>query len=222
MFTGIVATVGRVISMTPVAGATHIRIDTGNLDLGLVQAGDSICVSGVCLTVVEIDGAAFQADLSPETLATTTLGELRVGSRVNLEKALSLASPLGGHMVTGHVDGIGKIVKKESQQPSVRMEIDVPKELVKYICRKGSVCIDGVSLTVNADLGPRISLQLIPYTLEATTLGESAVGQMVNIEVDILARYMESLLKGQNDRLNNGVTLESLARAGFGGVSGDS
>lgn len=216
MFTGIVATVGKVVSLTPEAGGTHIRIDTGNLDLGLVQAGDSICVSGVCLTIAEIDVAAFQADLSPETLATTTLGELRVGSRVNLEKALSLASPLGGHMVTGHVDGVGKIVENESQQRCVRMEIEVPKELVKYICRKGSVCIDGVSLTVNADLGQRISLQLIPYTLETTTLRERAIGQMVNIEVDILARYTESLLNGQNDRLDNDVTLESLARAGFG------
>ena len=193
MFTGIVQAVGEVRAVTPRGGDVELLFGVGALDLAGVAIGDSISVSGCCLTVTRLTDDAFAADASLETLQVTTLGRWRPGQRVNLEKALRAGDPLGGHYVTGHVDGIATVVSTAADARSLRMEFEVPAPLARYIARKGSVCIDGVSLTVN-DVGQnRFGVNLIPHTLEVTTLGSGQAGTQVNVEVDIIARYLERM-----------------------------
>ena len=218
MFTGIVATVGRITQLAKRGDAMRMAIDAGNLDLSDVARGDSIAVSGPCLTVVEFGPRHFVADVSIETLARTTLGARQIGDSVNLEKALRLTDRLGGHLVSGHIDGIGSVVTRETQNEYIRWVVRVPTALAHYLAFKGSVAIDGVSLTVNAVEGDTFDVLTIPHTLERTTLGRLVAGAAVNIEVDIIARYIERLLsKSAGPTPDVGVSLASLVEAGFGG-----
>ncbi|HVS76559.1 MAG TPA: riboflavin synthase [Steroidobacteraceae bacterium] len=194
MFTGIVQDVGRVISREPRGGDERIVIELDKLDPGGIRIGDSICVQGCCLTAVELHGRRFAADVSRESLSLTTLGELAAGATVNLEPSLRAGDPLGGHLVSGHVDGVGRVTSKAGDARSTRLEIEVPAELARYIARKGSVAVDGVSLTVNDVRGAVFGINLIPHTQVVTTLGSLTVGARVNIEVDQMARYAERLL----------------------------
>lgn len=194
MFTGIIQTIGEVDSITAQEGDVEIQIAAPGLGLEQVAIGDSIAVNGCCLTVTRLLDQAFIADVSHETLNVTTLGDWQVGTLVNLEKALTAGQALGGHYVTGHVDGVAVVSQLESDARSTRMQIDVPQALARYIAKKGSVTVDGVSLTVN-EVGPTtFAVNLIPHTLDVTVLNRYAVGTRVNVEVDIIARYMERLL----------------------------
>jgi len=174
-------------------GDTRLVVDTVGLDASDIAIGDSICVSGVCLTAVAIDATGIAADVSNETLSCTTLGTLKSGDCVNLEKSLRLADRLGGHLVSGHVDGVGRVVAVEPDARSQRWTFEVPPELSRYIAAKGSVCIDGVSLTVNEVSSNRFGVNLIPHTIDATTFRDKRIGDAVNIEVDLIARYVERL-----------------------------
>lgn len=193
MFTGIIQSIGRIAALEPVGGDLRIEIDVGDLDLDDVKLGDSIAVNGVCLTAIALAAGRFSADVSVETLNCTTLAALEHGQRVNLEKALRLADRLGGHLVSGHVDGVGEVVAVMPDARSLRWEFAVPPPLARYIAAKGSVAINGVSLTVNAVDGRRFGVNLIPHTMERTTFGDLAPGSRVNIEVDLMARYAERL-----------------------------
>lgn len=193
MFTGIVQSIGEVRSIAPRGGDVELLIGAPGLDLASVAIGDSISCSGCCLTVTRLETDAFAADVSIETLDVTTLGQWRAGQRLNLEKALCAGQPLGGHYVTGHVDGIASVVAMVNDARSIRVQFEPPPQLARYIARKGSVCIDGVSLTVNDVEAVRFAVNLIPHTLEATTLNEYRAGTRVNLEVDIIARYLERL-----------------------------
>jgi riboflavin synthase len=179
--------------------------------------GDSIAVNGVCLTAVELPGDGFVADVSRETLSLTGLGQLEPGGRVNLEKALTLATRLGGHLVSGHVDGLGKVVERHDDARSVRFAIDAPPELARYIAHKGSITVDGVSLTVNAVDGRRFELNIVPHTLQETIMGDYAAGRRVNLEVDLVARNLERLLLGEKAAEPGAAAIDvaMLARAGF-------
>jgi riboflavin synthase len=194
MFTGIIQAVGRVARIEPRGGDLRLHLDTADLDLSDTQLGDSIAVSGVCLTAVALEARGFAADVSNENLSLTTLGQLRTGDPVNLEKALRLADRLGGHLVSGHADGMGKVVSVAADGRSQRWTLEVPTGLARYIAAKGSVCIDGTSLTVNEVAGPRFGVNLIPHTVAHTTFHARRAGDAVNIEVDMLARYVERLL----------------------------
>ncbi len=189
MFTGIIEAVGTVGASEARDGDLRIRIDGGELDLDSVKSGDSVAVAGVCVTVLQPGGGGFSADLSRETLDRTTLGRARVGTPVNLERALRLNSPLGGHLVSGHVDGVGQVVNRRSDGRSERFEFEVEADLARFIAVKGSIAVDGVSLTVNRVAGARFDVNLIPHTLTVTTLGRLSAGEPVNIEVDLMARY---------------------------------
>lgn len=193
MFTGIIQAVGAVRALSPRGGDVEMVFDTAGLDMSRVAIGDSIACSGCCLTVTRLEPQAFAADVSGETLAVTTLQQWQVGTPVNLEKALCAGEPLGGHYVSGHVDGVGEVLALQEDARSVRVQFNVPDALARYIARKGSVCIDGVSLTVNEVDGTRFSVNLIPHTLTVTTLGRARPGTRVNLEVDIIARYLERL-----------------------------
>ena len=187
MFTGIVQAVGRIVRLTP------LEIECAGFDLSDVRVGDSICVQGVCLTVTALTGRGFTADVSPETRAVTA-GLERVGAGVNLEKSLALGERLGGHLVAGHVDGVGEVLTFTSGVLTVRM----PRDLRRYVARKGSICVDGVSLTVNRVEGELFDAYLIPHTQKVTTLGRLGPGERVNLEVDLVARYVESLLRADS------------------------
>ncbi len=217
MFTGIIQAVGEVAALQHQGVDYRLRIRSGALDLGDVQLGDSIAVNGVCLTAVELPGDGFWADVSGETLAHTSFAGLRVGSRVNLEKALMPTSRLGGHLVSGHVDGVGEVLSRGNDGRSVRFRIQAPAELAKYIAAKGSITIDGVSLTVNAVEGAEFELNIVPHTLQETTLADFAPGRKVNLEVDVIARYLERLLLGERTAQpsGGGMTMEFLAQHGF-------
>lgn len=217
MFTGIVATVGRITQLARRGDAMRMAIDSAGLDLSDVALGDSIAVSGPCLTVVEFGARHFVVDVSTETLARTTLGARQVGDAVNLEKALRLTDRLGGHLVSGHIDGIGTVVRRETLNDYIRWVVRVPGELAHYLAFKGSVAIDGVSLTVNGVDGDTFEVLTIPHTLERTTLGALSAGAAVNIEVDLIARYIERMLSKTQAPAGGGITLASLAEAGFGG-----
>jgi len=194
MFTGIVQGVGTVRAIEPRGGDVTLVFDTAGVSLADIELGGSVAVSGVCLTATRFDAASFAADVSRETLSLTTLGDWVIGSRVNLEKALLAGQALGGHYVTGHVDGVGELVSRHDDARSVRMEFRVPPELSRYVARKGSICIDGVSLTVNGATGDRFDVNLVPHTLQVTTLGGLQAGSRVNLEVDIIARYVERMM----------------------------
>jgi riboflavin synthase len=194
MFTGIIEAIGKIELIENIDSDKRFVITSGSLDLSDVLRGDSISVSGVCLTVVDIQENGFSVDVSVETLSCTTFNELAAGDQVNLEKALQLSSRLSGHMVSGHIDGKGTIQKKITDARSERFEIKFPAELGKYICKKGSICIDGVSLTINDAGESTFSVNIIPHTLKETIFSAYAVGKQVNLEVDIVARYMESLM----------------------------
>jgi riboflavin synthase len=198
MFTGIVQEIGTVTAVDARAGAqgasdVRLEISFATISSDRLNLGDSICVDGVCLTVAERRPGSFIADVSAETLNVTTLGGKRVGARVNLEPALRAGDSLGGHWVSGHVDGIAEVQSSVEDARSLRVELSAPKELARYIARKGSVTLDGVSLTVNAVDGVKFSINLIPHTLEVTTLGALARGARLNLEIDLLARYVERL-----------------------------
>ena len=193
MFTGIVQSVGRVREIIDRGGDVELAVDCGGLDLSAMQAGDSICVSGACLTVTRLDERGCAFDVSRETLDRTTLGALRPGASVNLEPALRAGDALGGHYVTGHVDGVARVVDELPDARSWRVRFEVPETLSRYVAPKGSVTLDGVSLTVNEVEGQRFGVNLIPHTREVTTLGLLEPGQAVNLEVDIIARYVERL-----------------------------
>jgi riboflavin synthase len=194
MFTGIVQGVGRIRSVEPRGGDVTMWIETGDVSLAGVEIGGSIAVNGCCLTAVQLEPHAFAADLSRETLSLTTAGDWAAGTPVNLEKALTAGQALGGHYVTGHVDGVGQVVTRHDDARSVRVEFEVPAELARYVARKGSICVDGVSLTVNGVAGRRFDVNLVPHTLEMTILGGYRPGSRVNLEVDIIARYLERLV----------------------------
>ena len=194
MFTGIVQDVGRVVSRETRGGDARLVISFDRRDPSGINIGDSICVQGCCLTAVELRDRSFAADVSRETLSLTTLGDLIPGSPVNLEPSLKAGDPLGGHLVSGHVDGIGQIAALSGDARSTRVEVAVPAGLSRYIARKGSVAIDGVSLTVNEVHDGVFGINLIPHTQAVTTLGALRAGTRVNIEVDQIARYVERLL----------------------------
>lgn len=196
MFTGIVEAVGKIAALEQRGGDVRLRLNSGALDMGDVRPGDSIAVNGVCLTVVEHQSSGFNADVSSETLACTTLGGLRTGEDVNLEKALLASSRLGGHLVSGHVDGVGEVLERQQEARSQYLRIRAPGPLGRYIAAKGSICVDGVSLTVNAVDGTVFNLNIVPHTLQNTTLNGYRPGRQVNLEVDMIARYLERLLLG--------------------------
>ena len=217
MFTGIIQAIGKVTGIKDQGGDIRLGIDTGKLDLSDVALGDSIAVNGVCLTAVELPGNGFVADVSGETLSLTSLGNLKSGSPVNLEKALTLATRLGGHLVSGHVDGLGTVISRQEDARSVRFVIEAPAELAKYIVHKGSITVDGTSLTVNGVDGARFELNIVPHTLQETIMATYRAGSQVNLEVDLIARYLERLLLGDKaaEPGARGVTREQLLKAGF-------
>jgi len=215
MFTGIIEAVGAVKRIEPMGGDLRFVIDGGSLDMADVQLGDSIAVNGVCLTVIEFEPASFSADVSNETISLTSLKGLKAGSAVNLEKAMLPTTRMGGHLVSGHVDGLGTVVSKTEDARSIRLEIEVPAELKKYIAVKGSICIDGTSLTVNSVDNCIVGLNIVPHTQERTVIQHYAKGTKVNLEVDLVARYLETLLLNMDDRDKSKVNMELLTRAGF-------
>ena len=218
MFTGIIEATGTIRRMESRAGDMRLAIATGKLDLSDVAPGDSIAVNGVCLTAVELPGDGFCADVSNETISLTTLGNLEVGSQVNLEKALTLSKRLGGHLVSGHVDGIGRVVERYGDARSWRFVIESPAALARYIAHKGSICVDGTSLTVNRVDGARFELNIVPHTLQETIMGSYEVGSEVNLEVDLIARYLERLVLGDRAALpgvKTDINEEMLRKAGF-------
>ena len=198
MFTGIVEELGKVVAIEEQPDAKRITI-SGPLVTSDVQRGDSISVSGACLTAVELGSGTFTADVMHETLRLTSLGALSVGSPVNLERAMNAATRFGGHMVLGHVDGLGKIVSREPSENWEWVTIRIPVELMKYVVLKGSITIDGISLTVNDVTSDTVSFSLIPETLRVTTLGQKQAGDPVNVEVDIMAKHIEKLIESRNN-----------------------
>ena len=202
MFTGIVKTKGTISAIERRGGDARMTITAPDLPWGDYDVGDSISVNGVCLTAVELLADGFVTDVSVETLNVTTLMQAWQGDAVNLEPALRIGDALGGHLVSGHVDGIGVVISRSEDARSIRLAFEVPPELARYIAKKGSVCVDGVSLTINEVSGNTFSLNIIPHTTEVTTMGEFDTGTTVNIEVDLLARYIERMLGNDADRLS--------------------
>jgi riboflavin synthase len=194
MFTGIVLAKGHLTSTTERGGDLELGIDAAGLDSARLGLGDSISVQGACLTVTRKQGTCFFADVSRETMAKTTLGKLKAGSSVNLEPSLRAGDALGGHMVSGHVDALGRLRRLDEDARSKRMEFELPADLMRFVAPKGSICIDGVSLTVNKVEGLRFDVNIIPHTLEQTTLGELRIDDEVNIEIDVVARYLDRLM----------------------------
>lgn len=218
MFTGIIEAVGKIARMEPKGGDMRLRIQTGKLSLADVKLGDSIAVNGVCLTVIDLPGDGFWADVSVETLNHTSFKQLKTGSPVNLEKALTPQTRLGGHLVSGHVDGLGEIVSRHEDARSIHIKVKAPDALAKYIAHKGSICVDGISLTVNAVNGAIFDLNIVPHTALETTVGQWLPGVQVNLEVDVIARYLERLLLGDkaaDPKQDGGITLGFLAENGF-------
>jgi len=213
MFTGIIQATGQLAHREATGSDARLYLQTDTLDLKRVQIGDSIAVNGVCLTVTTLLGNRFGADVSNETLSRTTLGELLTGSQVNLETALTPQTHLGGHIVTGHVDGVGQVTQLYPDGRSLRLHLRAPTELAKYIAAKGSIGVDGISLTVNTVQGAEFTINLVPHTLTKTTLNQIKVGQRVNLEVDIIARYLERLLLGE--QAASGITEAFLKSHGF-------
>jgi riboflavin synthase len=218
MFTGIIEAVGKVVAIHPQKGDLRLRIQTGSMALTDVHLGDSIATNGVCLTVVELPGDGYWADVSRETLENTTIPTWSLGQPVNLEKALTPQTRLGGHIVSGHVDGVGEVVARYPDARSERFRLRAPKTLAKYIAHKGSITVDGTSLTVNLVDGAEFELNIVPHTLKWTIMNSYHAGSKVNLEVDVLARYLERLLLGDKAAEvggEAGLTMEFLAQNGF-------
>jgi riboflavin synthase len=220
MFTGIIEAVGKIVASQSKQGDIRLRVNTGKLDLSNVKLGDSIATNGVCLTVVELPGDGFWADVSKESITHTNIMNWKSGKSVNLEQALTLATRLGGHMVTGHVDGVGTIISRNEDARSVRFKVKAPAELSKYIAAKGSITIDGVSLTVNAiedaAAGATIfDLNIVPHTVQETVIKGYQVGHTVHLEVDVIARYLERMMQQTNDQPKSGISQAFLAQNGF-------
>ncbi len=214
MFTGIVLGQGALLALERRGADMRLRISGAGIDLGELRAGDSVAVNGVCLTALEPGGNAFSADVSLETLARTTLSDLHTGDPVNLELALLPTTRLGGHLVSGHIDGIGRLVDLDDAGRSRRLRFEAPAGLARYLAEKGSICVDGVSLTINAVAGAQFEVNVIPHTLEQTVIGSYRRGTRVNLEVDLVARYIESLLAGRMAPAA-GITREFLDQHGF-------
>ena len=218
MFTGIIQAIGEVAAIEAKGLDRRFYIKTGTLDLSDVAIGDSIASNGICLTAVLLPGDGFWADVSAETLAKTSFKQIKVGTKVNLEKALLATTHLGGHIVSGHVDGLGKIIERNYAGRSIHFKIQAPDELAKYIAVKGSICINGISLTINELNGAVFELNIVPHTLDETTLLTAQAGDEVNLEVDIIARYLERLLLGDKAAQTTetqGITMDLLAENGF-------
>jgi|TARA_B110000879_G_scaffold210731_1_gene301524 riboflavin synthase len=196
MFTGIISAIGDIANLEQRGGDVRLTIRTGNLGLSDVQLGDSIACNGACLTAVELTGEGFVADVSVETLNLTSIGNWQVGARINLEKAMQASDRFGGHIVSGHVDGIGEVVSLHEDARSWRFRLRAPRELAKYIAHKGSITVDGTSLTVNIVDGAEFELNIVPHTMTHTVMSDYQVGTKVNLEVDLVARYLERLLLG--------------------------
>jgi len=219
MFTGIIEAIGSVAAMQDKGGDMRLTLNTDKLDMSDVALGDSIAVNGVCLTAIDMTTSSFSADVSAETLRLTSLGNLKTGSHVNLEKALTLQTRLGGHMVSGHVDGLGKVLERKDDARSVWFLIEAPRELARYIVHKGSITVDGTSLTVNAVNGNEFELNIVPHTLQETIMDSYKPGTAINLEVDIIGRYLERLLLGDKaadkGAAGSGVDMALLHKAGF-------
>lgn len=215
MFTGIIEAVGSVAQLEEVGGDVRLTIKTGELDMSDVQLGDSIAVNGVCLTAIKFDSNSFSADVSSETVSLTTLKGLSVGSPVNLEKALLPTTRLGGHLVSGHVDGLGTVLEIKQEARSIQITIQAPQNLKRYIAVKGSVCIDGTSLTVNTVNDDSFTLNIVPHTQTQTIINTYSPGTRVNLEVDLIARYLERLLQAQGPEELSDISMQTLADAGF-------
>ncbi|MGI9211209.1 MAG: riboflavin synthase [Methylococcaceae bacterium] len=217
MFTGIIQAQGTLTRIEPRGGDHRLTVHSEQLPFATIGLGDSIAVNGVCLTAVALSGHTFTADVSNETLSRTTLGGWTAGTRVNLELALLPTTRLGGHLVSGHVDGVGVVIGQQAEARSVRFTLEAPAALARYLAEKGSVTVDGISLTINAVNGACFELNIVPHTLSMTTLGAITVGQRVNLEVDILARYLERLLLG--DRASqphtSDISMDVLKNSGF-------
>ncbi len=213
MFTGIIQTIGKVHSITPLGGDKRFSFDVSGLATEQIALGDSMAVNGVCLTAVELPDSQFVADVSNESLSCTTLGALSVGDPINLELAMLPTSRLGGHLVSGHVDGVGSLRRRYADGRSERFEFEAPASILRYIAAKGSVCIDGASLTVNKVEGDCFDVNLIPHTMSNTISGGYRAGSKVNLEVDVVARYVERLLT--TGRFEEGTSEMLLADAGL-------
>ena len=211
MFTGIIKTMGTISALEKRGGDVRLAVRSDGLPWADYEVGESIAVNGVCLTAVALHDDGFDTDVSVETLDVTGLGDLGVGSSVNLEPAISLGERLGGHLVSGHVDCTGTVVSVASDARSIRLTIEIPKEYARYVAKKGSVCVDGVSLTVNEVSGNSFELNIIPHTAEVTNIGDYRKGTVVNVEVDLLARYLERLLAQDGD----GITIDFLKAHGY-------
>jgi riboflavin synthase len=201
MFTGIIAALGDVKALQPKGGDLRLLIDADKLDCSDVKLGDSIAINGVCLTVVSLQGEQLAFDVSQETISRSSLTDLKTGGQVNLEKALAVGDRLGGHFVSGHVDGLGQISSIKDVARSWQMAVNVPAELQRYIAEKGSICIDGASLTVNKVTASGFEVNIIPHTLQETIIKDYQVGSNVNLEVDLIARYLERLLPAHDSKL---------------------
>ncbi|TMP82041.1 riboflavin synthase [Pseudoalteromonas phenolica] len=216
MFTGIIEATGKLTELTQNQGDLTVRVSSPNLDIGDVQLGDSIATNGVCLTVVEKFSDGFRADVSNETLKLTQFAQYKLGQTVNLEKALQPVSRLGGHLVSGHIDGIATVVAISPNARATEYWLEAPSELMKYIPYKGSVAIDGISLTVNEIKDCQFKLTIVPHTAQETTIAEFKVGSKINLEVDQIARYLERLVLGaQEPAPSSTLTMNLLANAGF-------
>ena len=214
MFTGLVEGIGEITALRPTADGLRLSA-TAPFDLAEVKLGDSIAVSGPCLTVVELTARTFTVEVSAETLRRTNLSSKRLGSQVNLERALRLGDRLGGHIVSGHIDCVGVVVKKVAGPRHLQLAVRLPDSWSRYVIEKGSIALDGVSLTVNSCTGEEVSVNIIPFTARHTTLEDLRVGDQLNIETDIIGKYVEKLLQRQNGSASGGVTSELLARHGF-------
>lgn len=211
MFTGIIKAKGTVTAIKRQAGDVRLTVSSAELPWSDYELGESIAVNGVCLTAVALHADGFDTDVSIETLNVTALGQLASGSKVNLEPALSLGERLGGHLVSGHVDCVGTVKTRSADARSIRLAIEIPADYSRYVAKKGSVCVDGVSLTINEVSGNCFELNIIPHTAAVTTIDDYAVGTMVNVEVDLLARYIERLISKDGD----GISLELLKAHGY-------
>ena len=211
MFTGIIAAIGKIDAVQPKGGDLSLKVATQKLNLSDVALGDSIAINGVCLTVVHINSSDLTFDVSRESIDRTSLGNVKAGSEVNLEKALAVGERLGGHFVSGHVDGLGSVLSMKESARSVQFRFEIPVELGRYVAEKGSVCIDGVSLTVNEVGKDWFEVNIIPHTMQETIMSTYAVGTEVNLEVDLIARYLERLLP----ETSSTITRDTLTKHGF-------